>query len=240
MFAELHTPGDPLLLPNAWDHASGAALAAAGFKAIGTTSLGVAAAIGVPDGADRTKDATYALAKSLVHLPVPISVDAEHGFSEEPSEVAEYALRLEELGVAGINLEDRNQDPRHHAKVIAAVKHTTRLFVNARTDTYWLGDGSETLERCRAYQAAGADGLFVPGIREDIEPIVALGLPLNVLWLPGSTVKELAERGVARISTGSLLYRTAIGAAVNAAQAIKAGGQPETAPSYEEVDAYQR
>jgi 2-methylisocitrate lyase-like PEP mutase family enzyme len=240
MFAELHTPGDPLLLPNAWDHASGAALAAAGFKAIGTTSLGVAAAIGVPDGANQTKEATYALAKSLVGLPVPISVDAEHGFSEEPSEVAEYAQRLEELGVAGINLEDRNQDPMHHAEVIEAVKNATGLFVNARTDTYWLGDGSETLERCRAYQAAGADGLFVPGIRDDIEPIVELGLPLNVLFLPGSTVKDLAERGVARISTGSLLYRTAIGAAARAAQAIRAGEQPPEAPSYEEVDAYQR
>ena len=240
MFADLHVPGDPLLLPNAWDHASGAALAAAGFKAIGTTSLGVAAAIGVPDGANQTKEATYALAKSLVHLPVPISVDAEHGFSDDPSEVAEYAQRLEALGVAGINLEDRNQDPEHHAEVIETVKSATGLFVNARTDTYWLGDGSGTLERCRAYQAAGADGLFVPGIREGIGPIVALGLPLNVLFLPGSTVKELAERGVARISTGSLLYRVAIGAAIEAAQAIRAGEQPPEAPSYKEVDAYQR
>jgi 2-methylisocitrate lyase-like PEP mutase family enzyme len=240
MFADLHRPGDPLLLPNAWDHASGAALAAAGFQAIGTTSLGVAAAIGVPDGANQTKEATYDLAASLVHLPVPISVDAEHGFSEDPQEVAHYAQRLEALGVAGINLEDRNQDPKHHADVIAAVKQATSLFVNARTDTYWLGDGAETLERCRAYQAAGADGLFVPGIREDVEPIVELGLPLNVLFLPGNTVKDLAERGVARISTGSMLYRRAIGAAVEAATAIRDGEQPPPAPSYEEVDAYQR
>ena len=85
MFADLHTPGDPLLLPNAWDHASAAALVDAGFKAIGTTSLGVAAAIGVPDGANATKQATLELAERLVHLPVPISVDAEHGFSEDPT-----------------------------------------------------------------------------------------------------------------------------------------------------------
>jgi 2-methylisocitrate lyase-like PEP mutase family enzyme len=240
MFAELHTPGDPLLLPNAWDHASGAALAAAGFRAIGTTSLGVAAAIGVRDGASATKEATYELAKRLVHLPVPISVDAEHGFSEEPTEVAEYALRLEELGVAGINLEDRNDDPAHHAKVVAAVKHATNLFVNARTDTYWLGDGSGTEERCRAYIDAGADGIFVPGIREGIEPLANLGAPLNVLFLPGMTVNDLAAQGVARISTGSLLYRQAIGAAVDAAQAIRDGRQPPEAPSYQEVDAYQR
>ena len=115
-FADLHRPGDPLLLPNAWDHASGAALAAAGFKAIGTTSLGVAAALGVAaTGPAATKEATLALAQRLVHLPVPISVDAEHGFSDDPHEVAEYAQRLEALGVAGVNLEDRNGDPKHHA-----------------------------------------------------------------------------------------------------------------------------
>ena len=240
MFADLHRPGDPLLLPNAWDHASAAALTAAGFKAIGTTSLGVAAAIGVPDGANQTKEATYALAASLVHLPVPISVDAEHGFSDDPREVADYAQRLEALGVAGINLEDRNQDPKHHADVIAAVKRATSLFVNARTDTHWLGDGTGTEERCRIYIDAGADGIFVPGARDDLELLASLGAPLNVLFLPGMTVQGLAAQGVARISTGSALYRMAIGAAIQAAQAIRDGEQPPPAPSYEEVDAYQR
>jgi 2-methylisocitrate lyase-like PEP mutase family enzyme len=240
MFAELHVPGDPLLLPNAWDHATAAALAAAGFKAIGTTSLGVAAAIGVPDGASETKQATLDLAKSLVHLPVPISVDAEHGFSEDPQAVAEYAQRLEALGVAGINLEDRNQDAAHHADVIAAVKQSTTLFVNARTDTHWLGDGTGTEERCRIYIDAGADGIFVPGVRDGIEALANLGAPLNVLFLPGMTVERLAAQGVARISTGSLLYRRAIGAATEAAKAIRDGEQPPPAPSYDEVDAYQR
>ena len=240
MFADLHTPGDPLILPNAWDHASGAALAAAGFKAIGTTSLGVAAAIGVPDGANATKEATLDLAASLVHLPVPISVDAEHGFSEDPLQVADYAQRLEALGVVGVNLEDRNGDATHHANVIAAVKQATSLFVNARTDTFWLGDGTGTEERCRTYIDAGADGIFVPGARDDLEALANLGAPLNVLFLPGMTVERLATQGVARISTGSLLYRRAIGAAVEAAKAIRAGKQPPPAPSYEEVDAYQR
>jgi 2-methylisocitrate lyase-like PEP mutase family enzyme len=240
MFAELHKPGDPLLLPNAWDHASGAALAAAGFKAIGTTSLGVAAAIGVRDGASATKEATYELAKRLVHLPVPISVDAEHGFSEDPQEVAEYAQSLEALGVAGINLEDRNQDAARHAAVIAAVKTATTLFVNARTDTFWLGDGSGTEERCRRYIDAGADGIFVPGARGGIEALANLGAPLNVLFIPGMTIERLASQGVARISTGSMLYRRAIGAALEAAQAIRDGRQPPPAPSYEQVDAYQR
>ena len=169
MFADLHKPGDPLLLPNAWDHASAAALAAAGFKAIGTTSLGVAAAIGVPDGASATKEADATTSpQRLVHLPVPISVDAEHGFSEDPHEVAEYAQRLEALGVAGINLEDRNGDPKHHAaRDRRRQGSATSLFVNARTDTYWLGDGTGTRERCQAYIDAGADGIFVPGVRDE-------------------------------------------------------------------------
>ena len=94
-----------------------AALAAAGFTAIGTTSLGVAAAIGVRDGASETKEATYEPRRSGSSTSrCPISVDAEHGFSEDPYEVAEYAQRLEALGVAGINLEDRNGDPDHHAR----------------------------------------------------------------------------------------------------------------------------
>lgn len=241
MFAELHQPGDPLLLPNAWDHASGAALAAAGFKAIGTTSLGVAAAIGVRDGANETKQATYELAKRLAHLPVPITVDAEHGFSEDPQEVADYAQRLEALGVAGINLEDRNQDPNHHAEAITAVKQATNLFVNARTDTYWLGDGTGTEARCRTYIDAGADGIFVPKAPEhEIETLANLGAPLNVLFLPGTTIERLASLGVARISTGSLLYRRALGAALEAMHAITAGDEPPPAPSYDEVDAYQR
>ena len=176
-----------------------------------------------------------------MHLPVPISVDAEHGFSEDPHEVAEYAQRLEALGVAGINLEDRNGDPKHHAEVIAAVKQATSLFVNARTDTYWLGDGTGTEERCRIYIDAGADGIFVPGVADErVEALANLGAPLNVLFGPGMTVERLAAQGVARISTGSALYRRAIGAAVDAATAIRDDQQPPPAPSYEEVDAYQR
>ena len=112
--------------------------------------------------------------------------------------------------------------------------------MNARTDTYWLGDGTGTEERCRIYIDAGADGIFVPGARDDLEALTNLGAPLNVLFLPGMTIERLASQGVARVSTGSALYRRAIGAAVEAATAIRAGEQPPPAPSYEEVDAYQR
>jgi len=241
-FADLHRPGEPLLLPNAWDHASAAALAAAGFAAIGTTSLGVAAALGLRDGAAETAEATIDLAHRLAHLPVPITIDIEDGFSKDPASVAGYVERLGP--VAGINLEDQLGDPTAHAAVVAAVKaRTPAVFVNARTDTYWLGRPSldETLERARAYVAAGADGIFVPGVTDENEIAAlaeALPVPLNVLFSPGArSVARLAELGVARISTGSLLYRAALGAAVGAATAIRDGATTFQAPSYATVDA---
>jgi 2-methylisocitrate lyase-like PEP mutase family enzyme len=239
-FADLHKPGDPLVLPNAWDHASAAALAEAGYPAIGTTSLGVAAALGLPDGAAETAVATIDLARRITHLPVPITMDIENGFSSDPAEVAAYVDRLGP--VAGVNLEDQLADPAHFAQVLVGVTgHGT--FINARVDTYWLGDGGvdATLERAKHYADAGADGIFVPGVSEDAEIArlaEALPLPLNVLLLPGLTVPRLAELGVARISTGSLLYRVALGAALDAAAKMK--GQSAyiaEAPSYAAVDA---
>src|SRR3954466_1985552 len=224
--ADLHRPGEPLVLPNAWDHASAAALAQAGFPAVGTTSLGVAAALGLPDGAAETAGATGEPAHRLTHLPVPVTIDIENGFSSEPAEVAAYVDRLGP--VAGVNLEDQLTDPAGFAQVLVAV--TGRgTFINARADTYWLGEGGveATLERPKHYIDAGADGIFVPGVREEAEIAAlaeALPVPLNVLFLPGLTVPRLAELGVARISTGSLLYRVALGAALDAA-----GGGPRPA-----------
>src|SRR5262249_25487100 len=147
-FADLHVPGDPLVLPNAWDHASAAMFAAAGFPAVGTTSLGVAAALGLPDGAAETADATVELVQRLPAPPGPTTADIENGYSTDPAEVADYVARL--MPVAGVNLEDQLGDPAVHAAVIAAVDG---VFVNARVDTYWLGrpDLTETLHRAEAY-----------------------------------------------------------------------------------------
>jgi 2-methylisocitrate lyase-like PEP mutase family enzyme len=238
-FAALHKPGDPLVLPNAWDHASAAALAEAGFPAVGTTSLGVAAALGLPDGAAETAEATIALARRLTHLPVHVTMDIENGFSDDPAEVAAYVDRLGP--VAGVNLEDQLTDPRHFAQVLVGVTgHGT--FINARVDTYWLGDGGveATLERAEHYIHAGADGIFVPGVRSEREIAAlaeALPVPLNVLFLPGLTVPRLAELGVARISTGSLLYRVAIGEALKSAASVRDGGSEFDAPPYAAINA---
>jgi len=236
-FADLHRPG--FVLPNAWDHASAAALVDAGFPAVATTSLGVAAAVGRPDGAAETAEATIDLARRLTHLPVPVSIDIENGFSADPAEVAAYVDRLGP--VAGVNLEDQLTDPAHFAQVLVAVTGR-RTFINARVDTYWLGSGGvdETLARAHAYVDAGADGIFVPGVKDEAEIArlaEALPVPLNVLFLPGLSVPRLAELGVARISTGSLLYRVALGAAIAAAASVRDGGREFTAPPYAAVDA---
>jgi 2-methylisocitrate lyase-like PEP mutase family enzyme len=240
-FKDLHKPGDPLLLPNAWDVASAAALAAAGFPAIGTTSLGVAAAAGIPDATGGAWPETLALAQRLARLDVYVTVDMEHGFSDDPAEVAEYAARLD--GIAGDNLEDRHGDPRHHAQVIAAAKaRAPHLFVNARTDTHWLGvDRTDTVDRLRAYVDAGADGVFVPGLVADRDVAVVVAgvpVPVNVLFLPGRTnVRTMVDLGVRRVSTGSFLFRAALGAALDAARSVRRGSAPVTyeIPTYQQV-----
>jgi 2-methylisocitrate lyase-like PEP mutase family enzyme len=248
-FRELHAAGRPLVLPTAWDSASAAAYARAGFPAIGTTSLGLAAAAGVPDAARATWEGTVALARRLAAGPVPVSVDLEDGFSDEPAAVAELAAELAAAGVAGVNLEDGRGPGRlapvgHLAAVVAAVKdRVPDLFVNARTDAYWLGaeDRAGAVDRIRAYARAGADGVFVPGAPEADVPVLAgaVGVPLNVLAVPGGPdLPRLAQLGARRVSCGSLPFRIALGAAVDAVVAIAAGHPVPgaDAPTYAEVN----
>lgn len=252
-FSALHHADRPLLLPNAWDHASAAALADQGFAAIGTTSLGTAAAAGLPDGTAATREETLVLARRLGGGPFLLSVDAEGGFGDDPAEVAGFARELAAAGAVGINLEDGRGDGtltpvRLHAAKVAAVKAAVPdLFVNARTDTHWLDTGrAETSRRLHAYQAAGADGVFVPGLCDPTEIaalVRTLDVPLNILYSPaGPTVTQLGELGVRRVSLGSLLFRTALGAAVAAATDIRAGRplRGGTAPTYTEVQRLSR
>ena len=185
-FSALHHTGTPLLLPNAWDHASAVALAQQGFPAIGTTSLAVAAAAGVADGTAATRAETLLLARRLGYGPYLLSVDAEGGFSDDPEEVGEFARGLAAAGAVGINLEDGRGDGTltpvavHAAKVAAVKAAVPDLFVNARTDTYWLGGWeAETSRRLDAYRQAGADGVFVPGL-SDRSGIAALVKSLDI------------------------------------------------------------
>lgn len=255
-FARLHRRGQPLFLPNAWDFASALLLAKAGFEAIGTTSLGIAANAGVRDASGEAREETVRVVERLLELPVAVTVDLEWGFGERPEDVADLAEELSRAGVVGINLEDGNPDgtlglsEAHAAKIRAVKARAPELFVNARTDTYWLARDStppslaETVGRAERYLAAGADGVFVPGVLDlptIAELSAAIPAPLNVLYLPGRYgYATLAAAGVARISTGSLLFRAALGSirqCVRSALADEPGAALE-APSYAEVEAW--
>jgi len=245
-FRRLHRAGRPLLLPNAWDFASAAVLARAGFRAIGTTSLGVAA--GKADAAGRTKQETVTLARAIAALGL-VTVDIEAGFSSEPAKVAELAGALAAVGVVGVNIEDGRGTtlarPERQAELIAAIKgRAPALFVNARIDGYWLGlqiEPAETLRRADFYLAAGADGIFIPGLGDErliARFVAAVDAPLNVLFSSaGPSLDRLAAMGVRRVSCGSLLLRAALRATVEFAEGIRSG-MPidlEGLPSYADI-----
>ena len=245
-FAELHRPGDPFVLPNAWDVGTARALVAAGFPAVGTTSLGVAAAHGLPDATGAARAAVVDLARALheADLGRPVSCDLEDGFDTDPGAVADLVASLD---VAGVNLEDATGgvlvDPDLHVARIRAVKaRCPDVFVNARTDVFWLGHGTlaDAVERLRRYADAGADGVFAPGVPDlaTIEAIVhTVPAPLNVLASAAFTRRQFADAGVARISTGSLLYRAALTRVVDTALAVRDGQPLPPAVSYQEVQA---
>ncbi|CCH31621.1 isocitrate lyase/phosphoenolpyruvate mutase family protein [Actinosynnema sp. NPDC047251] len=224
-FHALHT-GPVLVLPNAWDAASARLVEDAGARAVATTSAGLSWSLGKPDGGrlDRAT-ALAALSRITAAVDVPVTADIEGGYGED---LAETVARVLATGVVGINIEDsadaRLLDAEVHAERIATIRRAARdagvdLFVNARVDVYFFGDASvaDTLRRAEAYLAAGANGVFVPGVA-DPETIAELAknldAPLNVLAGGGSpTVAELASLGVARVSVGQGLAAAAYSAA---------------------------
>jgi 2-methylisocitrate lyase-like PEP mutase family enzyme len=217
----LHIPGNPLVLPNAWDAASAKAVVAAGFPVVATTSAGVAAALGYEDHEGAPAGEMLAAAARIAGaVDVPVTVDAEAGYGLEP---AELVTALKSAGAAGCNLEDtdhatgRLRDASAHAEWLRAVRGAApELVINARIDVFLRGDGEvrEALERAHSYLEAGADCVYPIGLadREALSTFVAqAGGPVNVLASPNApTLAELAELGVARISYGGLVHRQAI------------------------------
>ena len=217
-FRSLHQEG-LLLLPNAWDGGSARLLESLGAKAVATSSAAVAWAHGYPDGDVLPVPLLLGTVRELARvLRVPLTVDVEGGYSEDPARVAETVAAVLEAGAVGINLEDGKGTPELLCAKVEQVKRAAArvgvdLFVNVRTDVYLRGlvpaerRVEEVLARAKRYRSAGADGLFVPGAREaaDLRALVAgAGLPLNVLALPGvPPAAELAALGVRRLSSGS-------------------------------------
>ena len=224
-FAELHVAGTPLLLYNAWDAGSAKAILEAGANAIATSSWSVAAAQGYGDGeAIPIGFAEQIVGRITATVDIPVTVDFEGGYSEDDGELAANIARLLDLGVIGINFEDRvvkgsglysveRQARRIAAIRKAAAQKAVDLFINARTDAFFEhGDDAvgEALDRAEAYAAVGASGFFVPGLLNDAligRVAEAVTLPVNVMVMDGvPSNRRLSELGVARISYGPIPY----------------------------------
>ena len=225
LFHQLHHQQSGFILANAWDLSSAQFIQAAGAKAVATTSWGIAASLGLADGENISFKTQLALVKSLTeHLHIPLSVDIESGYSNDPLQISENVLALARLGVVGINIEDSDKDTNalrsteQQCTIISEIKKVLNengfggLFINARTDTYFVSDSpfQATLKRAKAYQDAGADGLFVPGLT-NIEHITGLAntidMPLNVMAMSNfNSAKAAFAGGAKRFSLGNSLY----------------------------------
>lgn len=239
-FQQLHDGAKLLHLPNAWDAGSARLFESLGAPAIATTSAGVAWAMGYADGDHMPPEVAIGVALNLARvLTVPLTVDLENGYSDNAGTVAQYAMVLVNAGVAGINLEDGGGAPELLAAKIDAIKKLLArsgkdLFINTRTDVYLRGlapEGervAEVLKRAALYKAAGADGLFVPGICkvEEIKAVVAgAGLPVNVMDWPGlPSADALHQLGVARLSAGSGIPQALWAVAADMAKGFLATG----------------
>jgi 2-methylisocitrate lyase-like PEP mutase family enzyme len=240
-FRELHIPGQPWVLFNAWDAGSAKAVAQAGAKAVGTGSWSVAAAHGFVDGESLPLDLVIAnLARIVGAVELPVTVDIESGYGPSPDDVFTTVARTIDAGAIGCNLEDSvpasgalrplaEQVQRIRAARNAAEKSGVSYFINARSDVFFQPGVAHDeralaaiLERALAYADAGADGLFAPGLADEAL-IAALAkaspLPVNVMMSEASPpLPRLAAVGVARISYGPGPYRAAMQALKEAAR----------------------
>jgi 2-methylisocitrate lyase-like PEP mutase family enzyme len=241
-FLAMHKPGNPLLLPNPWDVGSAVLFASLGFEALATTSSGFAATRGRDDGGVTRDEALAHAAAIVAATDLPVSADLEDCFATEPAGVAETVRLAIGTGLAGCSIEDytrRAEDPiydiglateRVAAAAEAAHAGPVPFVLTARAENYLHNrpDLADTIARLQAYQEAGADVLYAPGLRgiEDIRQVLrGVDRPVNVLAMAGvPPVAELAEAGVARISVGGAFAFVAIGAVVAAATELRDQG----------------
>jgi 2-methylisocitrate lyase-like PEP mutase family enzyme len=238
-FLELHRrAGRPLLLPNPWDAGSARLLESLGFEALATTSSGFAASLGRLDYAVSRDEALEHAAAIVRAVAVPVSADLENGFADAPEAVAETVRRAARTGLAGCSIADstgRDDDPVYRldaaaARVEAAAEAARAaddpFVLTARAENHLHGrhDLADTIARLQAFEAAGADVLFAPGLTrlEDIRTVVrSVGRPVNVLArAQAPTVPELADAGVRRVSVGGAFAFAALGTVAAAAREL--------------------
>ena len=228
LLRSLHRPGEPLLLPNAWDVPTARAVVAAGFPVVATTSVGVAATLGYDDHGAPGDEMLAAAARIARDVDVPVTVDAEAGYGMEPGA---FVAALRSAGAAGCNLEDSDhgslRDADTHAEWLGAVRQAAvadsyPLVINARVDVFFgpmlagAGPGTqealvpEALRRAKAYVEAGVDCVYPIGLWETdalSHFMSEVQTPVNTVLLPQApSVAEMAALGVARVSWGPLLY----------------------------------
>jgi 2-methylisocitrate lyase-like PEP mutase family enzyme len=241
-FLQLHRPGQPLLMPNAWDIGSAVLLASLGFEALATTSGGFAASRGRLDGSMGVLEVIDHIEEIAAATDLPLSADLENGFAHDPDEVVHNVQAAIGAGVAGFSIEDftgNKNDPIYEpdlaAERVAAAAECAHdgamhVVVTARCENYLHGrpDLDDTIRRLQAYEAAGADVLFAPRVDdpENLRRLLdAVDLPVSVLAGPDTpNVRELAALGVSRISVGGALAVAAYGALVNAATELRTQG----------------
>lgn len=243
-FRALHERDHAFIIPNPWDVGTARLLQSLGFEALATTSAGFAFSIGKPDGAvDR--EAMLAHAADLVGATdLPVSADLENGYGDDPVSVAETVRLAADTGLVGCSIEDvgvRRQQAAYElslaANRIRAAAEVVRslpfpFVLTARAENYVIGhpDLRDTIERLQAYQEAGADVLFAPGLKSKQDIVTVIGSvdrPVNVVMgLQGVqlTLAELSEIGVRRVSVGSALSRAALGAFLRAAREMQTHG----------------
>jgi 2-methylisocitrate lyase-like PEP mutase family enzyme len=240
-FQALHVPGRPLLIPNPWDAGAAKLLASLGFAALATTSSGHAATLGRLDHGVGRQEALEHAAAIVAAVDVPVSADLENGFAHEPEAVARTVSEAVATGLAGCSIEDATGEAQapvydldraaDRVRAAAGAAHADPgLVLTARAENFILGnpDLPDTISRLQAYQEAGADVLYAPGLTDlgDIRSVVtSVDRPVNVLALAGvPPVAELAEAGVARVSVGGGFNRVALAAVARAARELREHG----------------
>lgn len=235
-FRALHE-GDPFIIPNPWDAGSAKVLARLGFKALASTSSGFAFTRGRQDG-DVTLDEVIAHTRELDGATgLPVSVDLEHGYGPAPENAARAVARAAEAGAAGGSIEDydpagRIYDLSHAAERVAAAAEAARssgFVLTGRAENHIRGnpDLDDTITRLQAYEQAGADVLYAPGLAtvDEIRAVcAAVSKPVNVLARPHLTMRELTDAGAQRISVGGALAWVAVAGLISAAEDMRDRG----------------
>lgn len=257
-FRDLHNRAGAFIIPNPWDAGSAKILAAMGFEALATTSAGFAFSLARKDGGVTSAEMLAHCRDLVAATPLPVSADLEKGFGDTPESAADTIRQAASTGLAGASLEDFSGDPSQPifdfglavARIAAASEAARGLgrdfVLTARSENFLRGnpDLDDTIKRLQAFEAAGADVLYAPALRnlDQIRAVCsAVSKPVNVLVNAGSTLADLEAAGAKRLSLGSGLACLAYGSVIQAAKEMRENGTftyARNAASFAEIQGY--